>query len=710
MCEKHVGGGKPSLTCFSIYAETDGVLHMKKRKIIISCSIILISILAEFFVFNYKHWVSLRGESLSAETLVMGASYEDNKDGTYTMVGGGDASIYLGDIQGKLVSSYIHIVQINRDEGEEDMIRVWQTVTDESNRYGYELPVIEVWAGEERSNYHLYHLYGNCTGLTILPNLSRGDVVMVEVVLNPVIPIFFSWGRVGVLMAVLGFLSVFRPGSVVYSIEFAGLKKKKRFFMLVVLFAIHGCLLWKLSDVNPAFTWGIPQHHKQYQKLVEALAEGSFALLEKPSHALQKLDNPYDYAYRDAVLEAEGEEYAWDTAYFEGKYYVYFGVVPVLLFYLPYYLITGSHLPNYIVIFLASLLLLGGGICCLQEAARKWFPQLSLGMWLLTTELVLIGSGILYLNKRPDLYNIPIVMGIALGLWGLWCFLKAEGDDSIRIKWLVSGTLLTAFIAGCRPQLILFAVFPLILFRKYLFSGEFYRSGKGKKAVIAVVLSLAVVGGGLMFYNYSRFGSVTDFGANYNLTTNDMRRRGWVWGRLPLGLFVYFLQPMKFTTQFPFVEMLHTASQYPGTTIQEYTAGGVFFTHLFAWFGVLPVICRRYLYKRNTTPWLLSVYGMILAVLIAAADVEMAGILWRYQNDFLIFVMIAAALGCWMICCHPKIREGSLHRLVVYGVLLCVMGEVIFQAGTFFLDTGSSLKEMRPDLYAYAKYLIGFWL
>ena len=37
-----------------------------------------------------------------------------------------------------------------------------------------------------------------------------------------------------------------------------------------------------------------------------------------------------------SVYAREGVVYRWDTAFYQGKYYCYFGIVPVLLFYLPF--------------------------------------------------------------------------------------------------------------------------------------------------------------------------------------------------------------------------------------------------------------------------------------------------------------------------------------------------------------------------------------
>ena len=101
---------------------------------------------------------------------------------------------------------------------------------------------------------------------------------------------------------------------------------------------------------------------------------------------------------------------------------------------------------------------------------------------------------------------------------------------------------------------------------------------------------------------------------------------------------------------------------------------------------------------------------MIAALVVAVADTEMAGVLWRYQADFSIFVMLAAVFACWIISSHPKVAGSSLQSYVAGILLVCMVAEIGFQLGTFFLDGGSSLQEMRPDLFAQAKYLIGFWL
>ena len=51
------------------------------------------------------------------------------------------------------------------------------------------------------------------------------------------------------------------------------------------------------------------------------------------------------------------------------------------------------------------------------------------------------------------------------------------------------------------------------------------------------LIPFIIVGLGLMYYNYIRFDSPFDFGANYNLTTNDMTLRGFNIDRIFLGIY-----------------------------------------------------------------------------------------------------------------------------------------------------------------------------
>ncbi len=682
---------------------------MNKKHLLHYTVLFFISLFAEIFLFNYKHWYTLNNREVIPDQIVMGDAYTLNEDGTYS-TGYGDYSITINGLDLDLKSACFDLKIPGDESGLPTVTSLYQYFTDDGHQYEYSMPVKELWSSQPKSAYYIYHLYGSCHSARFVPNITDNPVISLNIRLNPVIPLSFSLLRMAVLFAALCFLYLFRPSSRVYDIPYLTVSALLRTAVLLLLFLFHTLIFWKLSDLNPSFTWNIPEHHKQYQELAEALQEGSAALLKQPAETLKTLANPYDTAYASDVLAGKGETFPYDTAYYEGKYYVYFGIVPVLLYYLPYHALTGGALSNHTAVFLSLTLLLLGVLSSLHQLIKKWFPSLSLGVWFLTTELFLLGSNVLYMAKRPDLYTVPIVTGLALGMLGLWCFLRADEPSRISVRYLSAGALLTALIAGCRPQLMVFAVFPVILFKKYLFSKGFYKKKEGRIAVAAVLIPVCAVAAFLMYYNYVRFGSPFDLGSSYNLTTNDMRYRGWVWGRIPLGLFVYLIQPMKLVTSFPFAEAIFTITQYMGISIQEYTIGGIFATHLFSWLSAAPFLLRKRCDKVLRIPCIMAIASFISALAVLVADTELSGILWRYYNDFSLFIMLTALLAAWLLSCHQKMTDPSVRKWLVTFLVVCFVLEILFQGSTFFVDTSNALMKDRPDLYSQMKYLFAFWL
>ena len=105
------------------------------------------------------------------------------------------------------------------------------------------------------------------------------------------------------------------------------------------------CLLSAVESycmsMNPMWTGEYPTEHlHQYELMAESLLQGRLDLPCEASPELKAMDNPYDYNMREQL----GVEYHWDHAYKDGHYYMYFGVVPALVLYLPYRMITGEPL------------------------------------------------------------------------------------------------------------------------------------------------------------------------------------------------------------------------------------------------------------------------------------------------------------------------------------------------------------------------------
>lgn len=111
-----------------------------------------------------------------------------------------------------------------------------------------------------------------------------------------------------------------------------------------------------------------------------------------------------------------GQKYLFDVAYYNGHYYVYFGVVPVVMFYLPFYLMFGGNFPTAIGVLIMSILFILGLTILLDRFARFHFERVSLGLYLLLQIPLVVCSGVLYLCKFPTFYSLPIACAIAFAV------------------------------------------------------------------------------------------------------------------------------------------------------------------------------------------------------------------------------------------------------------------------------------------------------
>ena len=439
------------------------------------------------------------------------------------------------------------------------------------------------------------------------------------------------------------------------------------------------------------------------------MAHGQLYLDEEPPRWLQDMDDPYDKGARDELQKETGEEYLFDVAYHDGHYYVYFGVVPVLIFYLPFYLLTGANFPTAIGVLIAIIMFVLGCSALLDRFARYHFKRVSLGLYLLLQIPLVICCGILYLLKFPTFYSLPISLGLAFSVWGLYLWMRGRASER-PCGWYLGGSLCMALVVGCRPQLIVLSLVAFPLFwRKYITKRRIL-TRRGAVEFGCLVAPYVVVAAGLMLYNHARFGSYTDFGANYNLTVNDMTKRGWNIGRLAPALFAYFLQPPSVTGVFPFLQAAPFETTYLGQTIKEITFGGVLACLPILW--VLP-FAKRILELRFKTRSTRTIAGVIIALLfggvvVALMDAEMAGILQRYFADFSFMFLAAVVLLVFIVV---NLRPGTQTQQLLMKVLLVLSPHfgALYSVLVCFIPETGWFSDIYPWSYQDIIETVLFW-
>ncbi len=320
-------------------------------------------------------------------------------------------------------------------------------------------------------------------------------------------------------------------------------------FMFVILMLICFCfptMKKETGKVEPGPT-------DIYTRQFAAWQKGEIALDIPVDERLASLENPYDPAARREA----GASFPWDHAFYEGKYWSYFGIAPLLTIYVPMYALTGS-LPN---IPLACLILAVAAIfmtaLAYKEVVLRFIKKPNLWLFLCGLAGVVCASGVYLGLLCSDMYYVAVLSAQVFSMAFVFLAVRAMREDRLwaRIIWLVLAAIALTLTVWSRPTaaLVCLAVFPL--FAEYLIKLRRDTLKEGIITVVSFAVPLAIGAALVMWYNAIRFSSPFDFGANYQLTVSDVALNTLDTKYLFSAFFSYFLCPMWQTEAYPFIEM-----------------------------------------------------------------------------------------------------------------------------------------------------------
>lgn len=668
-------------------------------------------ILLEFFVFNFRHWESnlWRNEHVLMQEWLVGAGLRQIEPTLYEVTeaeGEETATIELLNIHQELHNIHVGLKIENPSAPQDEAVNIQLKVTDGANAKYFRLPERDIVAKVPKSEYIRLQLSGETEEVQLIINAQQGDLIRIyDISGNVPVPFFFSPVRLAAVILLLLAAWFLRPSSEIHKKRFLECGWKGKALAAVILCAeILASGYVERQNLQAIETEQNQLNTRQYQLLAHSLSEGKTWLMVEPDEMLKSLSNPYDYRLRSMTLEPEGISYMWDAAYYNERYYVYFGVVPELVFFLPYYQLTGEDLSVLPVIQIAGGFFMAGVFALLAAVIRRWFPKTPFSVWLLMSLLMANGSGVWSFFRNPTFYDVPILCALALGVWGLWFWMKALETERVSRLKMAAGSLLMALIAGCRPQLVLVSVLAVPLFFGAVREGKLLKVRKGADAA-AFCLPFILVAAGLMYYNQIRFGNVFDFGAAYNLTLQDMRQRKLEAGRTVFGYFTTLFQPPVITGVFPYFEQVAVKSQYYGQSIIETGFGGVIATNLILCVSLVSFRLRK---LTGGAAYACSCILTVLALIIAFLDFQIGGLIPRYTVDYtwlLFLAAVPAVFGCMERLSGTKFWKAG------YGIfLIFFVQSVVFHFFTIFTDVYEKVESMNPVWFYQAEHLIEFWL
>lgn len=416
--------------------------------------------------------------------------------------------------------------------------------------------------------------------------------------------------------------------------------RQRRLMVLGACVAVIWIYAWivrpALSQLNNATA-----KEEYYNRQIDGFRAGQLAMNGEPDPGLARLENPYD-------PEQNRPYRLHDASYYKGKYYLYFGVTPALLLFLPYALLTGDYLWHHdaVLFFCTASFLTGAWLLC--AIRRRYFPGVGAGVQLLGLLGLGLANGMQPLLRRPDVWEVPIACGsmlIMLAVAALW---QAWHDPDRRGWWMAAASTAFGLAVGARPTLLFAAggglVIPLVIFWRTDSAG-----GRPRRNLLAAVaVPLGIIGSGLALYNYARFGSMVEFGQRYQLAGVEVAKQkmfslDYCWFNFRLC----FLEPVKWHNYFPFVRgipLLKAPAGYLGTE----NPYGILTNVPLVWMALgLPLAWRGGAAAALLRPWCLTT-----AVVAAASALPLlffSGAASRYALDFLPLLVLLGVGGCFAL-------------------------------------------------------------
>lgn len=637
--------------------------------------------LIEVFLFNFRSIQSLfYGEHAWTEYDISMEGAKEYEDGVIAITDE-IASIYINDLSLDVKNVRLDLETVDSIEltnKENGICRVNFFITDEGSTQRYQFLNRVILHDNITSQYQWMQAVGEIRNMRIDISMPTGHLFRIhDICFNAKKPIDFSAVRFGAVCLLLLLGCGLRRSSAWWKkdcVRFGGCEKAS----LIVLFIVFYGISWFLMMSNPLVAY---DDYTPYQELAWALDAGQASLLERPSEALMEMEDPYDFMTRE-VNQIENK---FDFAYYDGNYYVYHGILPCLLFYLPIYHLTGLNMPNSIPVFLCCLFF-GLGFCTLmRQIILRYFSKMPFAIFVLITLTGLFGCQLPFFMTQPNSYILTVICAVALVVWGLYFWISAKKlDQSGYSKGrIIAGSFCMALVAAVRPTLLLYSVLAFVIFGRAWLTD---REGYDKKSRIIMMTLFAIpyiaVAIPVMYYNNIRFDSPFEFGFQYNLTAFNIGHVQFSLDRIYYAIGEYLFCIPDFNYFFPFINIFEAywnASAHSVVIFEGSFHAGLIPFNLFLPAAAVVVEKRKEFQKKGLYMFCigLSLIGLLLMIL----NVELtSGIAYRYQADFSFALFITAWAGIlWMWENYAgKGSHKSFQKILLAVVFLCVAMNAVF--------------------------------
>lgn len=718
--------------CFLALAALFMFLPKSNRTRRVAVCLLVLSFVSELLVANFHSFHLIGGEYETAELPLAGDAVTvtgAETAGAAAVVSkkGGSVTLEYTDIARSVGTLYLQLelddvtnyVDIKIDAKDVTQAASWRSGVADG----------QIIRGDERSQYIVLDLSGDVRALRVKLTPSKdGAFTLRGVRVNEQVPLQYSALRL--VLLVLG-------GMAVYALwTFPSMKKtygedrrptRRVGYAMAVVFMLAAMVITYVSmfDQTGAYTTGFENTwgNQITKEIVDAFRAGQVHLLDEPSKELLEMENPYDWSARREL----GVSAKWDHLLFDGKYYSYYGIAPVLLLFLPYTLLTGFYFPTAEAVLLFGALGVLFLVLLFLEFAEIFCRRVSNSMLISTLLILLVSCGVWYNFVYDNFYEIAQASGFCFTAAGFFFLLRSRiiGEGRIQYRHIVLSTMCLSWAVLCRPTLALycfvaciFLVFGFFKHRKATADAlgvkaapKAHKSAMTRatvKYLFAALTCFVVIGGIQMWYNYARFGSVLDFGIQYSLTINDFTRSQYHTDFVMIGIHNFLFAFPQVRPEFPYVlSNFSTLSVNGYYYVANRNAVGILWRALpsLGYLGVVPA-WKSMSKKERLMALSLGLTTCVVAPLIIIFSIWESGYGVRYCCDFAWQIILGGA-GLLFIL-YIRVCEGQgktilRHTFTVAAVLSLIVN------GAMIYDYLSKTGHLTADYLRFAR-IFDFWL
>lgn len=678
---------------------------MKKRlEWLVPFALAAAAIILELFLSNFVYFAFVAGRTETVDYKKSDFAYDVTGDKT---------QFGLGDLGFELNSVSFNVKA--KDETVEPFeLRVSVYVIDERNS-DYSLAVartIPVTAKEQKITFFC-NSGGKAEDLIFITGEAQSDVLISNVILNPQYKPGFNQARFLLILAVMliGFLLHVRSSEnklVPYK------NRRRRSVALSVTLSVAGsvavAILSASSESLDPIAYPLRQDVRLYDPYIQqfdAFMKGQLHLDVKPDERLALLKNPYDLAERTF----HGIDYMWDRAYFDGKYFSYFGVTPLLLVYFPYYFLTGS-LPNAGLVMAVFCVMTAVFFALAVEEYAKISGKKHFGYFtaFCTVSGFLASFALIIARGQQRFYYVAGMAGMAFSAAFIMFMLKAVGSRKIKriIYFALAGI---SFGLGFHSRvnsvvpLAIVAVAFVLLWSFKRFKEKQVGTLFAEMAALGTPVVIAVVAS--MLYNKARFGSFFDFGTAYQLTISDTSFYSiGLHGIMP-AFFHYFLQGFHFVQEFPYVGMNYIAPPDYGRYFYVDSGIGIFAMPFMLSLLLFPIVLKKKTIGKNRK--IIFAAALIAIPVTAFINCCLGGIIFRYTSDISVVAAFLAAV-IMLETAETALQEFGKDGYAVFKkAAYCLGGANAATAMGAMLAESGNFVSASPVVFERIREIFVFW-